>query len=80
MTAILPTPKDWPAVLLARAGATDPTDLDEALGAGAFEALRRAIRELGPEGTIAEVEASGLRGRGGAGHLTGPSSRPIPTR
>jgi NADH:ubiquinone oxidoreductase subunit F (NADH-binding) len=70
VTAILPTPKDWPAVLLARAGAKDPTDLDEAVKAGAFEGLRRAIRELGPGGTIAEVEASGLRGRGGAGHLT----------
>ncbi len=70
MTAILPTPRDWPSVLLARAGAKDPTDLDEALKAGAFEGLRRAIRELGPEGTIAAVEASGLRGRGGAGHLT----------
>ena len=70
MTAILRTPKDWPAVLLGRAGAVDPTNLDEAVQAGAFEGLRRAIRELGPEGTIAEVEASGLRGRGGAGHLT----------
>jgi NADH:ubiquinone oxidoreductase subunit F (NADH-binding) len=70
VTAILPTPRDWPSILLARAGATDATDLDEALMAGAFEGLRRAVRELGPDGTIAEVEASGLRGRGGAGHLT----------
>ncbi|HXG25810.1 MAG TPA: NADH-ubiquinone oxidoreductase-F iron-sulfur binding region domain-containing protein [Candidatus Binatia bacterium] len=71
MTAtLLPTPKDWPAILLDRAGAKDPTDLDEAVKAGAFEGLRRAIRELGPEATIAEVEAAGLRGRGGAGHPT----------
>lgn len=70
MSAILPSPRDWPSILLARAGAKDPADLDEALQAGAFEALRRAVRELGPEGTIAEVRASGLRGRGGAGHLT----------
>ena len=70
MTAILPIPKDWPSILLTRAAAKDATDLDEALRAGAFEGLRRAIRELGPDGTIAEVEASGLRGRGGAGHLT----------
>jgi NADH:ubiquinone oxidoreductase subunit F (NADH-binding) len=68
VTAILPTPKGWPSILLARRGAADPTDLDAAVAAGAFEGLRRAIRELGPEGTIAEVEASGLRGRGGAGH------------
>ena len=70
MTAILPTPKGWPSILLARRGAADPTDLDAAVSAGAFEGLRKAIRELGPEGTIAEVDASGLRGRGGAGHRT----------
>ncbi|HTK45011.1 MAG TPA: NADH-ubiquinone oxidoreductase-F iron-sulfur binding region domain-containing protein [Patescibacteria group bacterium] len=68
MTAILPTPKAWPSILLARRGAADPADLDAAVAAGAFEGLRRAIRELGPAGTIDEVEASGLRGRGGAGH------------
>lgn len=70
MSAILQSPKGWPSILLARAGATVAADLDEALKAGAFEALRRAIRELGPGGTIDEIEASGLRGRGGAGHLT----------
>ena len=70
MSAILPSPKGWPSILLARAGAADPTDIEAALAAGAFEGLRRAVRELGPAGVIAEVEASGLRGRGGAGHLT----------
>jgi NADH:ubiquinone oxidoreductase subunit F (NADH-binding) len=70
VTAILQGPKDWPVVLLSRAGAKDSTDLDAAVKDGAFEGLRRAIRELGPEGTIAEVEAAGLRGRGGAGHPT----------
>ncbi|HEY4226979.1 MAG TPA: NADH-ubiquinone oxidoreductase-F iron-sulfur binding region domain-containing protein [Candidatus Limnocylindrales bacterium] len=70
MSAILPSPRDWPSILLARAGAADPTDLDAALKAGAFDGLRGAVRELGPAGTIQEIEASGLRGRGGAGHLT----------
>ena len=70
MTAILPRPRGWPSILLARAGTADPTDLDAAVAGGAFDGLRRAIRELGPAGTIAEVEASGLRGRGGAGHRT----------
>ena len=70
MSAILPSPTGWPSILLARAGAAKPADLDDAVKAGAFEGLRRAVRELGPEGTIAEVKASGLRGRGGAGHLT----------
>jgi NADH:ubiquinone oxidoreductase subunit F (NADH-binding) len=70
VSAILRSPKGWPSILLARAGAADPTDIEAALAAGAFEGLRRAVRELGPAGVIAEVEASGLRGRGGSGHLT----------
>ena len=68
MVDLLTTPRDWPAILLGRAGAADPTDLDEASRAGAFEGLRRAIRDLGPSGTIATIAASGLRGRGGAGY------------
>ncbi len=70
MSAILPSPKGWPSILLARARAADPTDLEAGLADGAFDGLRRAVRELGPAGVIAEVEASGLRGRGGGGHLT----------
>jgi NADH-quinone oxidoreductase subunit F len=70
VTAILATPKDWPSILLAYAGAKDPADLEAAQLAGAFDGLRRAVRELGPDGTIEEIRASGLKGRGGAGHLT----------
>jgi NADH-quinone oxidoreductase subunit F len=44
--------------------------LDEYLAAGGGEALR-AARALGPEATIEEITASGLRGRGGAGFPTG---------
>ena len=63
---------DWPRSSC-RSGATprDPTDLDAARpAAGAFDGLRRAIHDLGPAGTIATIEASGLRGRGGAGFPT----------
>jgi NADH:ubiquinone oxidoreductase subunit F (NADH-binding)/NADH:ubiquinone oxidoreductase subunit E len=52
-------------VLLARAGALDPEDLDDALGAGAYAALARAL-DGPPEAVIAEVRAAGLEGRGGA--------------
>ena len=38
---------------------------------GDYRALRRAIFHLSPEGLIAEVEASGLIGRGGAAFPTG---------
>lgn len=70
MADLLTTPADWPAILLGRAGAADPTDLDVASRAGAFDGLRRAIRDLGATGTIATIGASGLRGRGGSGFPT----------
>jgi len=70
MVALLKTPADWPAILLGRAGAADPTDLDVAVRAGAFDGLRRATRDLGPTGTIATIAGSGLRGRGGSGYPT----------
>jgi NADH:ubiquinone oxidoreductase subunit F (NADH-binding)/NADH:ubiquinone oxidoreductase subunit E len=52
-------------VLLRRAGAIDPGDLGDALRAGAYGALARAL-DGGPEDVIARVKASGLEGRGGA--------------
>ncbi len=70
MVELLTTPTDWPVILLGRARTADPTDLDEASRAGAFDGLRRAIRDLGATGTIATIAASGLRGRGGAGYPT----------
>ena len=75
MTDLLKTPAAWPRILLARADAPDPTDLDAAVGAGAFEGLRRAIRELGPTAIIATVGAANLRGRGGAGYPAGEKWR-----
>jgi NADH:ubiquinone oxidoreductase subunit F (NADH-binding)/NADH:ubiquinone oxidoreductase subunit E len=52
-------------VLLRRAGAIDPSSLDDALLAGAYTALARAL-DGPPEAVIAEVKAAGLEGRGGA--------------
>jgi len=51
-------------------GAIDPLDLDEYLAHGGFQALSRALNRK-PEETIADITASGLRGRGGAGFPTG---------
>jgi NADH-quinone oxidoreductase subunit F len=54
-----------PLVLLRRVGVVDPTDVDAYQGTGGYEGLRRAM-ELGPAGTLAELAASRLVGRGGA--------------
>ncbi len=51
-------------------GVIDPTDIDEYLSHDGFKALERCIRQISPEQVIAEVERSGLRGRGGAGYPT----------
>ncbi len=79
MTTLLATPKGWPRILLERADAPDPTDLDAAVAAGAFEGLRSVVRELGPTGAIATIAASGLRGRGGAGYPTAEKWRTAAT-
>lgn len=38
---------------------------------GGYEALKKVLRTMKPEDVIAEIKASGLRGRGGAGFPTG---------
>jgi NADH-quinone oxidoreductase subunit F len=46
------------------------TSIDNYIELDGYKAVRKAI-ELGPEGIIAEMKASNLRGRGGAGFPTG---------
>ena len=55
--------------VLARCGVLDPMDFNAFRAAGAYEGLRIA-RKKKPEEVIAQLEASGLRGRGGAGFST----------
>ena len=55
---------------LATCGRVDPESLDDYLAEGGFFGLARALA-LSPTDVIEQVEASGLRGRGGAGFPTG---------
>jgi NADH-quinone oxidoreductase subunit F len=61
--------------LLTDIGRVDPTSLSSAREHGAYAALERAVTKLAPEEVILEVEAAGLRGRGGSGFPTGEKWR-----
>lgn len=54
----------------ARCGVIDPLSLDDYKAHGGYAGLTRALTMTGAE-IVAEVSASGLRGRGGAGFPTG---------
>lgn len=56
--------------LLTDIGRVDPTSIASARQHGSYGALERAVTKLAPEEVIAEVEAAGLRGRGGSGFPT----------
>jgi NADH-quinone oxidoreductase subunit F len=56
-------------------GLIDPLSVDDYLARGGYKALAKVLAEADPDGVIAEVEASGLRGRGGAGFTTGKKWR-----
>jgi NADH:ubiquinone oxidoreductase subunit F (NADH-binding) len=56
--------------LLTDFGRVDPASLASYRSHGGYTALERAVRHLSPEAVIGEIEAAGLRGRGGAGFPT----------
>jgi len=58
-------------VVLEGSGVTDPERIESCLAAGAYQGLHLALTELTPQEVIAELQKSGLRGRGGAGYPTG---------
>ena len=57
-------------VALNGCGVINPEDINEAIGNGAFQGIKRALTMTQQE-VIDEVLASGLRGRGGGGFPTG---------
>ncbi|MDF2114596.1 NADH-ubiquinone oxidoreductase-F iron-sulfur binding region domain-containing protein [Roseiarcaceae bacterium H3SJ34-1] len=60
----------------ARIGVTDPLSLDDYRRHGGLAGLERA-KAMTPDAIVAEVQASGLRGRGGAGFPAGIKWRTV---
>ena len=52
-------------------GAIDPEVIDEYIARDGYFGAAKALQEITPEQSIAEIKTSGLRGRGGAGFPTG---------
>lgn len=58
-------------IALRNCGMIDPENIEEAIGANAYQALAKVLNEMTPQQVIDELLAAGLRGRGGAGFPTG---------
>jgi NADP-reducing hydrogenase subunit HndC len=58
-------------IVLEHAGLIDPEDINEYIIHDGYLALGNVLAEMTPEQVVKEIEASGLKGRGGAGFPTG---------
>lgn len=58
-------------VVLENCGRFDAESIDEYIASGGFKALEKVLFDMKPEDVVAEVDQSGLRGRGGGGFPTG---------
>ena len=58
-------------IALKNCGKIDPENIDEYIAFDGYKALEKVLTSMSQDDVIAEVTKSGLRGRGGAGFLTG---------
>lgn len=58
-------------IVLERAGLIDPESVEDYIAHDGYQALGKALTEMTPAAVIAELERSGLQGRGGAGFPAG---------
>jgi NADH-quinone oxidoreductase subunit F len=58
-------------LVLRNCGFINPDDIEEYIGIGGYQALYKVLIEAHPESVIEQIKAAKLRGRGGAGYLTG---------
>lgn len=58
-------------IALRNCGIISPDDIEEYIAVGGYQALYKALIDAKPDAIIEQVKAAKLRGRGGAGYLTG---------
>jgi len=78
----LPELKPQVRRVLRDCGFIDPTNINDYVANGGYQALYKALFEMDPESVIDEVRRSGLRGLGGAGFPVGrkwESCRTVPS-
>ncbi|MDR1468689.1 MAG: 4Fe-4S binding protein [Spirochaetaceae bacterium] len=67
----IPFFKGQTRLVLEHCGQIDAASIEEAIAVGGYAAFEKALFEMTPDEIIAEMTASNLRGRGGAGFPTG---------
>jgi NADH-quinone oxidoreductase subunit F len=58
-------------IVLRNCGLINPDDIEEYIAIGGYQALYKALIDQNPAAVIEQIKAAKLRGRGGAGFLTG---------
>lgn len=58
-------------IVLRNCGIINPDDIEEYVAVGGYQALYKVLIDANPSGVIEQIKAAKLRGRGGAGYLTG---------
>jgi NADH-quinone oxidoreductase subunit F len=67
----VPFYKKQKRIIFGNNGFIDPTDIEDYIALDGYKALEKVLFDMTSEEVVAEIRASGLRGRGGAGFLTG---------
>jgi len=64
-------------IVMEGSGRLDPLDIEEYIGLGGYQALRRALHEMQPVDVVEVIERAELRGRGGGGFQAGQKWRRV---